>query len=196
MLVLIQEPSTPGPEGEAARMLCEIIGPTVHAPDGSLNAAEVITLGALVVDMQDANNDAIAQAYPHTATDTLDRWDLLFRIALGTTLPTARRQALALARSRMWGSASPQAILRALEPFDPGASIVENDAADVTANPELIYEGLLVIDTALFDDARMLSTIKELLRIAKPAYYRFEVAVSSSGFRTASSRLSRDALGW
>lgn len=132
-----------------ARALAILKGTGMPAPNGSLNLADNLAVGASIADTQAALNLLRSQAFVDSATYLLTELEETYGLPASPELSTADRQARLTTKVRASVAGTPQSILAAvqplIEPFYPGATIVENQARACTADPRAVFRWALVV---------------------------------------------------
>lgn len=180
-----------------ARALAYAIGPALPAGDGSVNAADLLTLGDALATTEARLQDAASQAFPHSATDTLPIWEDAYGLPSRTDLTTAERQARLAARvlaGRTRGNA--KAMMRAVSLLVGTCALYETLLSDAATagDARLVYEFALVIPAAMY--SKFEAEVKQLVELAKPAHVYVGVGITR-GFLTddPNSLTDRDFLG-
>ncbi len=170
-------PSLSGRPGDLARMLARLLGPAWQAPDGSVNAAQFSAEGDAIDGVLDTLDSAADQAYPSSASDSLEDWERVLYLHVDPLATTATRQANALAATRGTLSGSPEDLLATVQTLVPSATLREYTASEaaVLGDERLVFT-LRVALGASYGDAEVESRIRTLLRPAMPAHVQLEFA--------------------
>lgn len=186
-------PTTAGPGPDLARQLARLIGPAVQAGDSTVAAQEYLALGGGLATARQTTLDAISEAFPATARDTLSEWERMLRVPIRSGASTADRRAAILARLRASGG-SPLRIKAACAAIVPtGVSLTEYTVSQVTANPRMVFRFAVGVGATAYNDAEQRGELEDVLQRAAPAHttwnlsnggaFRFDVA--GAGFDVA-----------
>lgn len=167
--------------GDLARQLARLVGPAVQAPDTSVAAQEYLALGGALATARQTTLDALAEAFPQTADDTLPEWEAALVIPATVGATTATRRSALLARLRAIGG-SPQRAERAASTL-AGATVTTAEYlwSDVLLSPRRVFRFTVVVPAALVDDVEFRAQLHELLERLAPAHCMWQV-VSAAEF--------------
>lgn len=124
-------PTKDSTEATLARQILRLIGPAMQAPDGSLNAADALALGAALRDARQVQLDSGSQAFVNSATYMLTELEGLYGVLVDETMTDADRQARLTAFVRTVIGASPQSIESAVRAYTGSATVSETSVASV-----------------------------------------------------------------
>lgn len=124
-------PTESSTEATIARQMLRLIGPAMQAPDGSLNAADALALGAALRDARQVQLDSASQAFVDSATYMLTELETLYGVLVDETMTDADRQARLTAFVRTVIGASPQSIESAVSAYTGTATVSETNVAAV-----------------------------------------------------------------
>lgn len=188
-------PTEAGAAGDLARQLARLVGPAVQAGDGTLAAQEYLALGGGLAVARQTTIDAISEAFPATASDTLSEWERMLRVPIREGATVADRRAAILARLRASGG-SPRRIKAACAALVPaGVGLTEYTVSQVTANPRRVFRFSIAVGGAAYADAGVRGEIEDVLQRAAPAHTTWNL--SSGGvfrFDTTGSGFDRAPL--
>lgn len=163
-------PTEDSVEGAIARQLLRLLGPAVQAPDGSLNAADALALGAALRDARQTQLDSASQAFVDSATYMLTELEQLYGVLVDETMTDAARQARLTAFVRTVIGASPQNIESAVAAYTGSATVRETSVA----------AALRSVVTPTADDYRKVfhfAVIVPLAIVSSPTAYAEAVAI-------------------
>ncbi len=177
-------PSTATAAGNVARRLLTLKGPAIQAPDGSLNAADALALGASLEDSRAMLATARAQAFVCDATYMLDELEAQYGLPVDPTMATAARQNRLLAFVRASAAGTPVSIAAAVSTLTGSCSIVEFTAAQVYAtdpHPTAftrrgVFRFVVVVPTAYVTSPTWNALISAVVNRMKPAHTTFTIA--------------------
>lgn len=122
-------PTESSTEATIARQMLRLIGPAMQAPDGSLNAADALALGAALRDARQVQLDSGSQAFVNSATYMLTELEGLYGVLVDETMTDADRQSRLTAFVRTVIGASPQSIESAVRAYTGSAAVLETTVA-------------------------------------------------------------------
>lgn len=161
-------------------MIARLLGPAWQAPDGSVNAAQFAADGDALDAVLDTLDSAADQAYPGSATDSLEDWERVLYLPVDPLATSATRQANALAATRGTLSGSPDDLLATVQTLVPSATLREYTATEAAAlGDERAVFTLRVVLGASYGDTELESRIRALLRPAMPAHVQLEFSASA-----------------
>lgn len=177
-------PSAATNAGNIARRLLTLKGPAIQAPDGSLNAADALALGASLEDARSMLATARAQAFVCDATYMLDELERLYGLTVDTGATTAARQARLLAFVRANAAGTPSSIEAAVATLTGSCSIVEYTATEVyatdphptAATRRGVFRFVVVVPTAYVENPAWNALISAVVNRMKPAHTTFTIA--------------------
>jgi len=177
-------PSDATAAGNVARRLLTLKGPAIQAPDGSLNAADALALGASIEDSRAMLATARAQAFVCDATYMLDELEAQYGLPVDPTAPTALRQTRLLAFVRASAAGTPASIEAAVATLTGSCSIIEYTAAEVYATDPRptaatrrgVFRFVVVVPTAYVESATWRALIAAVVNRMKPAHTTFTLA--------------------
>lgn len=181
-------PSTATAAGNVARRLLTLKGPAIQAPDGSLNAADALALGASLEDSRQVLATARLQAFVSDATYMLDELETLYGLPLNPTASNATRQARLLAFVRASAAGTPSSIEAAVATLTGSCSITEFTAAEVyatdphptAATRRGVFRFVVVVPTSYVENPAWNSLITAVVNRMKPAHTTFTIATGAS----------------
>lgn len=169
-------PTGSGPGPDLARQLARLVGPAVQAGDSTLAAQEYLALGGGLAVARQTTLDAIAEAFPQSARDTLSEWERMLRVPIRPGATNADRRASITARLRASGG-SPQRIKSAAETLsEVGVGIVEYTYTQVAANPRRVFRFTVSAGSALYNDEGRRAELEEVLQRVAPAHTTWGLA--------------------
>jgi len=186
-------PTASGPGPDLARQLARLVGPAVQAGDSTVAAQEYLALGGGLATARQTTLDAISEAFPATARDTLSEWERMLRVPIRSGASTADRRAAILARLRASGG-SPRRIKAACAALvPPGVGLAEYTVSQVTANPRRVFRFVVAVGATAYADDATREELGDVLQRAAPAHttwnltnggaFRFDTA--GAGFDVA-----------
>lgn len=179
-------PTAVGDAGDAARALGAALGTAYQGPDGSVHASDLLAVGAAIATMTGRVRAAMNEAYPGSAVELLDEWEVMLGLPVDPYLGTAARQARLLARWRSLRGGTPQAIALAVTALLSGgdvATVHEVSPALVTATPERVFRFAVKVPLAYHLDAFTASEMRSTVEAMKPAHTQAAIT-NRIGFRT------------
>ena len=182
-------PSGTTKTADRARRLALLIGPSIQPGDGTLVAADLLTLGGLLAYGHDRILAAVAEAHPGSATELLDELEEQYGLANGADLTTAARRSRLLAKVRARREGTENAILATVRTIAPTATLQGVAWSSVTAYPRATHRFAIILPVATFDDGTSRTTIASALGQQSPAHVEPRVT-TRVGFRCDDS-LSR-----
>lgn len=169
-------PTTAGAAGDFARALVRLKA-SDQAPDASLAAADALALGDALAAEQSAQQSAVAQAFPDTATVCLPEWETTLGLPVRSDLSNVARQAICTAKVRAARGGSPSAIKRALDTLATTPVRIAETAAPslLPADARLAFRFSIVLSAADYADTDLQAAMAALIEAMKPAHttYRF-----------------------
>jgi len=176
-------PSTATAAGNVARRLLTLKGPAIQAPDGSLNAADALALGASLEDARQMLATARAQAFVCDATYMLDELERLYGLTVDTGATTAARQARLLTFVRANAAGIPASIEVAVATLTGACRVVEYTAREVYATDPSptaetrrgVFRFAVVVPRAYAESAPWRTLIAAVVNRMKPAHTSFTV---------------------
>jgi uncharacterized protein YmfQ (DUF2313 family) len=191
----------PLPSGETetdvfARELARLIGPGYQPADGTLIAEDLRALGSLLARARAHQTSAILERFAHRATETLPEWEKALELPVDPTRTLEQRRAAVVAKIRAIFGGTPQRILKAVRALAPEATLVENRAVDVLADPRQVFRWVVLISAAHFGDEATRGRIADLIEQMEPAITGAGIA-TRVGFRfdDPDSLFDRDVFG-
>jgi hypothetical protein len=147
------------------------VGSGWQAPQGSLNAADALSLGA---SLDDARRELLAcldEAYASTVTEMLDEWETVYALPVVAGLSLAERRARLVAFVRAAFAGTPQSIERAVAAYAGSASINE-------APPNGVYVFLfaVVVPIAIVQQPAKAAQVRAIVDRMKPAHTNYTIA--------------------
>jgi len=196
-------PSTATAAGTIARRLLTLKGPALQAPDGSLNAADALSLGASLEDARQVLAGARAQAFVCDATYMLDELEVLYGLPVDQTSTAASRQARLLAFVRATISGVPASIESAVAVLTGTCSVVEYTAAEVyavdpsptAATRRNVFRFLVVVPAAFITNTSKQALVRSIVDRMKPAHTAYSLAASEPLQFDTASGFDLTALG-
>ena len=181
-------PSTATAAGDVARRLLTLKGPAIQAPDGSLNAADALALGASLEDARQMLATARAQAFVCDATYMLDELERLYGLTVDTGATTAARQARLLTFVRANAAGIPASIEVAVATLTGACSVTEFTAGEVYATDPSptaetrrgVFRFVVAVPRAYAENAAWRALISAVVNRMKPAHTTFTIATSAS----------------
>lgn len=185
-------PTEDSVEGAIARQLLRLLGPAVQAPDGSLNAADALALGAALRDARQTQLDSASQAFVDSATYMLTELEQLYGVLVDETMTDAARQARLTAFVRTVIGASPQNIESAVAAYAGSATVYEVSAAAALASdpgPDAgrgVFAFAVVVPSSVALNPTQRAQVVAILDRMRPAHTSFDVVngVEGDGLRT------------
>ena len=176
-------PTTAGSGPDLARQLARLVGPAVQAGDGTVAAQEYLALGGGLATARQTTLDAISEAFPQTARDTLSEWERMLRVPIRSGASTADRRAAILARLRASGG-SPRRIKAACGALVPsGVGLTEYTVSQVTAHPRMVFRFAAVgVGATAYADTERRGELEDVLQRAAPAHTTWNLT-SGGAFR-------------
>ena len=196
-------PSTATAAGDVARRLLTLKGPAIQAPDGSLNAADALALGASLEDARTMLSTARAQAFVCDATYMLDELERLYGLTVDTGATTAARQARLLAFVRANAAGTPASIEVAVATLTGACRVVEYTAREVYATDPSptaetrrgVFRFAVVVPRAYAESAQWRTLIAAVVNRMKPAHTSFTVTAGEPLKYDKASGYDLTALG-
>ena len=185
-------PSRTGAAADIARRLCILLGPAFQAPDGSLNAADALALGAILETARQVYGAARAQLFVSDATYMLSELEALYALPVDPSLSVAARQARLLAFVRSSVAGTPQAIEAAVAVLSGVCEVVESPIVDVMASDPTptfetsrgVFQFAVVVPLAVASSPPLVAQIAAVVNRMKPAHTGFAVTNQAGGFLT------------
>lgn len=187
-------PSTDSAAATIARRILVLKGPAIQAPDGSLNAADALALGAILETARETLAAARAQAFVCDATYMLSELEALYGLSVDASVPDATRQARLLAFVRAAISGVPASIEAAVAALSGTCTVVETNivavmASDPTPDADTargVFQFAVVVPLAVASSAPQVAQITAVVDRMKPAHTSFAVTNQTTGFLTDS----------
>ncbi|HND55276.1 MAG TPA: DUF2313 domain-containing protein [Pirellulaceae bacterium] len=181
-------PSTATAAGTIARRLLVLKGPAFQAPDGSLNAADALALGASIEDARQMLATARAQAFVCDATYMLDELERLYGLPVDLTSADAVRQSRLLAFVRASAAAIPSSIEAAVATLTGTCTVTEFSASDVYATDPSptsetrrgVFRFVVAVPLAYAENSAWRALISAVVNRMKPAHTTFTIATSAT----------------
>jgi uncharacterized protein YmfQ (DUF2313 family) len=169
----------PSVAGDFARHLALLMGTGVQARPGSFTEADLLALGGALRDARATNLAILDEAFPDTVDQLLAEWEAMYGLPTRADLTTAQRRDRLVAKVRAARAGTPADILTAVHKLDPTATITEYTAAAVAGtNPRSVFRFVVVLASAVYDDADLRGQIERLLDQMKPAHTAYSLAIS------------------
>jgi hypothetical protein len=181
-----------------ARQCGSLLGPAYSAPDGSTNASDLLSFGAILALQRAFGIANLGEAFSNSTTDLLSEWERMLGLPDGSLIATddARRTAL-LARWRTRFAGTPNAMITALTPLNGGAPIIrESVASESRANARRVFAFTFKV-TIDPNDAPAIAPLAATIGVMKPAHTREQFTnMQMSGFfcNSASSLTNNTVL--
>lgn len=177
-------PTSNTTEGALARQLLRLVGPAMQAPDGSLNAADALALGAALRDARQVQLDSASQAFPDAATYMLAELEALYGVLVDETMTDAARQARLTAFVRTVIGASPQNIESAVAAYAGSCSVVETTVAGaigsvVTPTADdyrKVFRFAVVVPNAIATNPTKYAQVSQIVERMQPAHTAVSIA--------------------
>lgn len=196
-------PSTATAAGTIARRLLTLKGPALQAPDGSLNAADALSLGASLEDARQVLAGARAQAFVCDATYMLDELEALYALPVDPTSTTASRQARLLAFVRATISGVPASIESAVASVTGTCRVVEYTAAEVyavdpsptAATRRNVFRFVVIVPSGFITNASKQRLVRSIVDRMKPAHTAYTLSAGEPLKFDTASGFDLTALG-
>jgi len=196
-------PSTATAAGNVARRLLTLKGPAIQAPDGSLNAADALALGASLEDSRARLATARAQAFVCDATYMLDELEAQYGLPVDPTLATAARQTRLLAFVRANAAGTPASIEVAVATLTGACAVTEFTAREVYASDPSptaetrrgVFRFVVAVPRAYAENAAWRALIAAVVNRMKPAHTAFTVTAGEPLKYDTASGYDLTALG-
>lgn len=174
-------PTEPGAAGDLARQLARLVGPAVQAPDASVAAQEYLAFAGGLARARQTTLDAIAEATPHTARDTLGEWEAMLRLPVRTGASVESRRAAIVARLQASGG-SPTRIELAASTLAAGVCAVYETAwsAYPAGSERYVFRFVVGVPAALVNDEAFRAALDELLERVAPAHTTWRVTTAGA----------------
>lgn len=197
---LAAAPTEESAAGDVARLLVKLLGPAHSAPDGSLNAADMLALGGALAAVRDTTLAALAEAFVTSASQLLAELEAAYGLPVRRDLGDDARQARLTAKVRAARAGTPQSIERALRAIDPAATVYENTPTTVprdAVGERFVFYWSVRLTLAVWTDPASRAAIEALCEQMKPAHTDFGLHVNDPdvGFLFDVSGFDRDAFG-
>lgn len=114
-----------------ANVLASLVGPAYQANPDTAVRAELLADAAVLEDLFGTINGAIDEAFADSAETTLSRYESVYGLSNRPDWGVDRRRMRVLATIRAMRGGTVQAILRAVQAYDPAASVYEVTFQDV-----------------------------------------------------------------
>lgn len=175
---LLQElPAEESAAGRVARRLARLQGPSIQAPDGTANAAELLAIGDAFAATQERLDQARDEAFVDSAEELLLEWEIALGLPATASGTTADRRATLLALSSSSRGGTPQDLLALARSLVSGATLREYTATEAAALGSQRYVFTLRFALgASYGDTELEARLRELLRPAAPAHVQIEFA--------------------
>lgn len=205
-----------------ANVLASLVGPAYQANPNTAVRAELLTDAATLEDMLGTINGAIDEAFADKAETTLSRYEAVYGLTSRPDWGVERRRMRVLATIRAMRGGTVQAILRAVQAYDPAARVYETtfqdavnaayigvgDAPNLTvprvADTASYYGGYrnvwtLGVRVNVWAWTRYYQDIVDVIEAAKPAHVSLQLGVDApfivgEADGSAGSLLDRDLL--
>lgn len=185
-------PTESSTEATIARQMLRLIGPAMQAPDGSLNAADALALGAALRDARQVQLDSGSQAFVNSATYMLTELEGLYGVLVDETMTDADRQSRLTAFVRTVIGSSPQNIESAVAAYAGSATVYEVSAAAALASdpgPDAgrgVFAFAVVVPSSVALNPTQRAQVVAILDRMRPAHTSFDVVngVEGDGLRT------------
>lgn len=174
--------------GTIARRILRLKGPAIQAPDGSLNAADALALGASLEASRQVIAAARAQTFVCDATYMLSELESLYGLPVSPSLPTADRQARLLAFVRATISGTPASIESAVKALTGSCTVVEFTAAEVWASDPTptaatrrgVFRFVVVVPVGWVENPSKRALVAQVVERMKPAHTGYTIAADSA----------------
>lgn len=144
------DPTLKADELAIVRQLGRLIGPWLDAPQDSLNAADLVTLGLAVYAEVETTTESLDEAFVDTASDLLPEWISLYAISNPPPDATDQRIAL-LARARAGFIGHPRIIDTAIADLaGADVEVLETLWSEVTALPRNVFVIVVRMDAGVY----------------------------------------------
>ncbi len=182
-------PTTDTDAGTVARRLLTLKGPAFQAPDGTLNAADALTMGAAMAVSRTMLLTQWAQAFVSDATYMLGELERFYALPTRTGSTNAERQSRLLAFVRASSDGTPASIEAAVASLAGSCTVVETtaravyavDPSPTEATRRNVFRFAVVVPFSWAKSATTRAQIAAVVNRMKPAHTAFEVT-NASGF--------------
>lgn len=155
-----------------ARQMLRAVGSGWQAPQGSLNAADALALGASLDDARRELLACLSEAYADTVTEMLDEWERVYGLPVVSGLSTAGRRARLVAYVRANIAGTPQSIESAVEALGAAPCTVNEGPP----NGAYVFLFAVIVPTGTVQNAEKNAAVRAVVNRMKPAHTDFTVA--------------------
>ncbi len=154
-----------------ARQMLRAVGSGWQAPQGSLNAADALSLGASLDDARRVLLACLDEAYADTVTEMLDEWETVYGLPVVAGLSTAERRARLVAYVRASFAGSPQGIERALEALTQSAVSINEGPP----NGVYVFLFAVVVSLGFVQVPEKAAQVRAIVDRMKPAHTNYSI---------------------
>ena len=178
MNIVVQQPTRPGPAGDAARRIATWVGPGIAAPDGSRAAAFYLALGTTIATTRAYTAGSLAETVGSLAVDTLPAWERSLGMLSGEGGTVAERQQAVTARWRaIHAGPSLAEITTTVRSFEATADVVEIAQADVyDTDPKAAQRIVVLLPDAVEASSLTRARLAAALTVQAPAHVAWSLA--------------------